>query len=249
MFAVRSTSAVAANAAAIRRVGAKKFNPLAAHVARKAPVAKARFSVQANSSSPSPDGEVDLYRDTPLRYMGYSNEVGEAFVAFLPGWGVPASYGVAGTSRARATSRTFEISARKRKISPRHPPARGRAPRAPELDSAETDRADPSSPHPISALRARGHHRQGQEGRRRRGWCVSLHPSRDDDERDPETHPVFIRTATVESFHGSNARWTRFAFFPRRHMTDKTCDASFFFHRVGAFSPPATDPSLPLSAS
>jgi len=95
MFAVRSTSAVAANAAAIRRVGAKKFNPLAAHVARKAPVAKARFSVQANSSSPSPDGEVDLYRDTPLRYMGYSNEVGEAFVAFLPGWGVPASYGVA----------------------------------------------------------------------------------------------------------------------------------------------------------
>jgi fission process protein 1 len=104
MFAVRSTSAVAVNAAAVRRVGAKKFNPLAAHVARKAPVAKARFSVQANSSSPSPDGEVDLYRDTPLRYMGYSNEVGEAFVAFLPEWGVPASYGVAGTSRARGTS-------------------------------------------------------------------------------------------------------------------------------------------------
>jgi hypothetical protein len=196
MFAVRSTSAVAANAAAIRRVGAKKFNPLAAHVARKAPVAKARFSVQANSSSPSPDGEVDLYRDTPLRYMGYSNEVGEAFVAFLPGWGVPASYGVAGTSRARATSRTFEISARKRKISPRHPPARGRAPRAPELDSAETDRADPSSPHPISALRARGHHRQGQEGRRRRGWCVSLHPfSRTTTNATrTRTHPFLIRT-------------------------------------------------------
>tara|TARA_B110000977_G_scaffold195343_1_gene273610 strand:+ start:2848 stop:3147 length:300 start_codon:yes stop_codon:yes gene_type:complete len=97
MFAVRSTSAVAASAVAVRRVGAKKFNPLAAHIARKAPVAKARFSVKANSSSPSPDGEVDIYRDTPLRYMGYSNEVGEAFVAFLPGWGVPASYGVAGT--------------------------------------------------------------------------------------------------------------------------------------------------------
>ena len=105
MFAVRSTSAVAANAAAIRRVGAKKFNPLAAHVARKAPVAKARFSVQANSSSPSPDGEVDLYRDTPLRYMGYSNEVGEAFEAFLPSWGVAATYGVASASpRARAPS-------------------------------------------------------------------------------------------------------------------------------------------------
>ena len=102
MFAVRSTSAVAVNAAAVRRVGAKKFNPLAAHVARKAPVAKARFSVQANSSSPSPDGEVDLYRDTPLRYMGYSNEVGEAFEAFLPSWGVAATYGVASASRARA---------------------------------------------------------------------------------------------------------------------------------------------------
>lgn len=130
MFAVRSTSAVAVNAAAIRRVGAKKFNPLAAHVARKAPVAKARFSVQANSSSPSPDGEVDLYRDTPLRYMGYSNEVGEAFVAFLPSWGVPASYGVAGTSRARATSRTFEISARKKERSLLGNPPRGDARRA-----------------------------------------------------------------------------------------------------------------------
>jgi fission process protein 1 len=95
MFAISSTTAVAARVACARRVGAKKFNPLAAHVARKAPVAKARFSVQANSSSPSPDGEVDLYRDTPLRYMGYSNEVGEAFEAFLPSWGVAATYGVA----------------------------------------------------------------------------------------------------------------------------------------------------------
>merc|ERR1711966_115755 len=97
MFAVRASASVTTTAALRQRasVSSKKFNPLAAHVARKAPVAKARFSVQANSSSPSPDGEVDLYRDTPLRYMGYSNEVGEAFVAFLPGWGVPASYGVA----------------------------------------------------------------------------------------------------------------------------------------------------------
>ncbi len=105
MFAISSTTAVAARVACARRVGAKKFNPLAAHVARKAPVAKARFSVQANSSSPSPDGEVDLYRDTPLRYMGYSNEVGEAFEAFLPSWGVAATYGVASASpRARAPS-------------------------------------------------------------------------------------------------------------------------------------------------
>lgn len=39
--------------------------------------------------------DVDLWRDTPVRYMGYSNEVGEAFNSFLPEWGVPASYGVA----------------------------------------------------------------------------------------------------------------------------------------------------------
>lgn len=40
---------------------------------------------------------VDLYRETPLRYMGYANEVGESFTAFLPTWGVPASYAVAAT--------------------------------------------------------------------------------------------------------------------------------------------------------
>jgi len=41
------------------------------------------------------DGEVDLYRDTLLRYAGYANEVGEAFKPLVPGWVVPASYGVA----------------------------------------------------------------------------------------------------------------------------------------------------------
>ena len=109
MFAVRASASVTTSAALRQRasVSAKKFNPLAAHVARKGPVAKARFSVQANSSSPSPDGEVDLWRDTPVRYCGYANEVGEAFAAFLPGWGVPASYGLAGEfHRTRASANT-----------------------------------------------------------------------------------------------------------------------------------------------
>lgn len=44
---------------------------------------------------PDEDGEVDLYRDTALRYAGYANEVGEAFAPLVPGWVVPASYGVA----------------------------------------------------------------------------------------------------------------------------------------------------------
>jgi len=39
--------------------------------------------------------EVDLYRDTALRYMGYANECGEAFADWLPVGGVPASYAVA----------------------------------------------------------------------------------------------------------------------------------------------------------
>lgn len=41
------------------------------------------------------ESDTDIYRDTPLRYMGYSNEVGEAFSPLLPQWGVPASYAVA----------------------------------------------------------------------------------------------------------------------------------------------------------
>lgn len=41
------------------------------------------------------DGEVDIYRDTLLRYAGYANEVGEAFAPIVPPICVPASYAVA----------------------------------------------------------------------------------------------------------------------------------------------------------
>jgi fission process protein 1 len=30
------------------------------------------------------DGEVDLYRDTNVRYLGYANEVGESFRFIFP---------------------------------------------------------------------------------------------------------------------------------------------------------------------
>eukprot|EP00899_Mesostigma_viride_P005022 jgi/Mesvir1/14520/Mv05217-RA.1 len=48
-------------------------------------------------AKPSEGGKTryDPLRDGPLRYLGYTNETGEAFAAFLPPWGVPASYGVA----------------------------------------------------------------------------------------------------------------------------------------------------------
>mmetsp|Transcript_24481 Transcript_24481/g.61652 ORF Transcript_24481/g.61652 Transcript_24481/m.61652 type:complete len:342 (+) Transcript_24481:216-1241(+) len=39
--------------------------------------------------------EYDPLRDGPLRYLGYANELGEAFAAFLPPAGVPLSYAVA----------------------------------------------------------------------------------------------------------------------------------------------------------
>ena len=30
-----------------------------------------------------PESEVDIYRDTPVRFLGYANEVGEAFRALV----------------------------------------------------------------------------------------------------------------------------------------------------------------------
>jgi len=41
------------------------------------------------------DAEVDLYRDTSLRYLGYSNEVGEAFRPLVGNLGANLTYVVA----------------------------------------------------------------------------------------------------------------------------------------------------------
>jgi len=43
------------------------------------------------------DKEVDIYRDTPVRLLGYANEVGEAFRALIHVRWVRASYGIAST--------------------------------------------------------------------------------------------------------------------------------------------------------
>ena len=51
--------------------------------------------ISFSAQSKQEDGEVDIYRDTALRYCGYANEVGEAFAPLVPAWCVPASYGVA----------------------------------------------------------------------------------------------------------------------------------------------------------
>ncbi|XP_017148418.2 mitochondrial fission process protein 1 [Drosophila miranda] len=48
----------------------------------------------ANAIEKAPK-EVDIYRDTFIRYMGYSNEIGEAFRPLVPKSIVAASYGLA----------------------------------------------------------------------------------------------------------------------------------------------------------
>lgn len=45
-------------------------------------------------SSGEPESHVDVFRDTPLRYLGYANELGEAFRPIYPRLLTP-SYGVA----------------------------------------------------------------------------------------------------------------------------------------------------------
>jgi len=49
----------------------------------------------AAPDSKVPEKEVDIYRDTVVRYLGYANEVGEAFRALVDVKLVYASYGVA----------------------------------------------------------------------------------------------------------------------------------------------------------
>ena len=42
-----------------------------------------------SGGSESEKQEVDIFRDTPLRYAGYCNEVGESFRYIFPGFVVP----------------------------------------------------------------------------------------------------------------------------------------------------------------
>ena len=49
----------------------------------------------SSATASSTKEEVDIYRDTPVRLLGYSNEVGEAFRALVHVNWVRASYGLA----------------------------------------------------------------------------------------------------------------------------------------------------------
>lgn len=53
------------------------------------------ISVDFSENASLDEDAFDPLRDGPLRFLGYSNEVGEAFGAWLPPGGVPASYALA----------------------------------------------------------------------------------------------------------------------------------------------------------
>ncbi|KAL0044872.1 hypothetical protein WJX82_000746 [Trebouxia sp. C0006] len=57
--------------------------------------AKDKLGFTAPEEAESTGIEFDPLRDGPLRYLGYANECGEAFAAWLPPLGVPLSYAVA----------------------------------------------------------------------------------------------------------------------------------------------------------
>jgi len=59
-----------------------------------APAGKDQTATAVNGVTPAP-APVDLYRDTPVRYLGYANEVGEAFRPLINVRLVHATYGVA----------------------------------------------------------------------------------------------------------------------------------------------------------
>ena len=49
----------------------------------------------ASSDATTPPASVDLYRDTPVRFLGYANELGESFKPLIPRVAYLGTYGVA----------------------------------------------------------------------------------------------------------------------------------------------------------
>ena len=51
-------------------------------------------AASSDAATPSP-ASVDLYRDTPVRFLGYANELGESFKPLIPRVAYLGTYGVA----------------------------------------------------------------------------------------------------------------------------------------------------------
>lgn len=71
----------------------------------------------------SNDKEVDIYRDTPVRLLGYANEVGEAFRALVTVKWVHLSYGVAS---AYVLADTYDKASKMHKALPANDPSKNK---------------------------------------------------------------------------------------------------------------------------
>jgi hypothetical protein len=80
--------------------------------------------------------EVDLYRDTALRYLGYSNEVGEAFRPLVGNFGANLTYVVA-VGYVLADSIDKAIKSQQSYV-PLAPPRDPRSPSTPTLSRRDT---------------------------------------------------------------------------------------------------------------
>ena len=57
-------------------------------------MASSPIAASSDAATPSP-ASVDLYRDTPVRFLGYANELGESFKPLIPRVAYFGTYGVA----------------------------------------------------------------------------------------------------------------------------------------------------------
>ena len=83
---VNDVSSLLSNAGALEEVGPVLYAQLAVAGGLIAGGfgLDAFFDVPEPEEFETPEGESDIYRDSPLRYLGYANEVGEAFRPLVP---------------------------------------------------------------------------------------------------------------------------------------------------------------------
>lgn len=88
-------TSIAASAELLPRVAELAVGPIVL-VSSGVAIVNGMEELGVEEAEKDPNAEVDIYRDTLLRYMGYANEVGEAFAPLVPlVWFVPSTYAVA----------------------------------------------------------------------------------------------------------------------------------------------------------
>jgi fission process protein 1 len=84
--AVERVSDLLANGAAVQEIGPVLYAQLSVSAAMIGGgyALDAFVDVPEPEEFETPEGETDIYRDSPLRFLGYANEVGEAFRPLVP---------------------------------------------------------------------------------------------------------------------------------------------------------------------